>query len=73
MFDRNPEISSSFLLVLELLQNILSELHDVPNIDVASEEGIADFFEALLDGLLINDGGFVELLEGRGDFSAELC
>ena len=70
LFNQDPQVSSSLFFVLELVEDILSQLHYVSNIDVTSEEGITDLLKALLDCLFINDCRFVEFLKSSGDFSA---
>jgi len=56
--------------MLELVEDIFSQLHNIPNIDIASEEGVTDLLEALLDCLFVDDCRFVELLQSCGDLSA---
>jgi hypothetical protein len=57
-------------VVFELVHDVFSQLHDIPDINVAAEQGVAYFFEAFLDSLLIYYCCFVEFLQGRGDLSA---
>lgn len=56
----------------ELVHDVFSQLHDVSDIDVAAQECVADLLEALLHGLLVDDGGLVELLQGRSDLAAQI-
>lgn len=56
--------------MLKFCHDILSEFHDVADIDVATQKGVAYLFEALLDGLFVHDCRLVELLKGSGDFPA---
>ena len=66
--DENSEIAATVLLVFEFVEDIDSEFLDVLDFDIADDEGIGDFLEAVVDGGLIDDGGFVEFVEGGGDF-----
>ena len=70
LFDQDSQVSSSLFFMLELVEDILSQLHHVSNIDVTSEEGVTDLLEALLDCFFIDDCRFVEFLKSSGDFSA---
>ena len=70
LFDHDPQVSSSLFFVLKLVEDILSQLHHVSNIDVTSEEGVTDLLEALLDCLFVDDRRFVEFLKSSGDLSA---
>jgi hypothetical protein len=71
--DDNSEIAAFAFFGFELVHDVGSEFHHIPDIDVAAEKGVTDFFEALFDGLFIDGGGAVEFLEGCLYFFAELC
>ena len=41
--------------------------------DITNDESIADLFEALVDGGFVDDSGFIEFVEGGGDFPTKFC
>ena len=72
LFDENSEVATALFFIFELIENILSQFHDILDIDIAAQECVANLFEAFFDGFFIDDGGFIEFLEGRGDLSSEV-
>ena len=72
LLDEHSEVPTCFFLIFELFKDSFSQPHDISDVNITGEESIAYFFEALLDSLLVDDCSFVELLQGSGDFSAEL-
>jgi hypothetical protein len=48
--------------MFELIHYVFSEFHDISDIDVATEESVADFLEALFDGVFVDDCSFIEFL-----------
>jgi hypothetical protein len=60
--DDDSEITAFAFFGFELVHDVGSEFHHIPDIDVAAEKGITDLFETLFDGLFIDGGGSVEFL-----------